>query len=75
MLASETSYHLQYDNNTGIAYFDNLCLVSDMTSSSYTYDANGNLLSATNNSGRWSRLSLSQEQEFMQMFGDYINCK
>lgn len=58
---------LYYDLNANTVYFDNIQLNIDKTGQAYTYDSEGNLISAKDNAGRSETYTYSDAHELTKL--------
>ena len=60
---SYVTYRITYDNNANSVWFDECMLTFDETGTAYTYDEDGNVISASDNANRNATYSYSDAQE------------
>ena len=52
LIISHVKFRITYENNANSAWFDECMLTFDETGTAYTYDSNGNVISAADNANR-----------------------
>ncbi len=60
---SYVTYRITYDNNANSVWFDECMLTFDETGTAYTYDEDGNVISASDNANRNATYSYSDAKE------------
>ena len=60
---SYVTYRITYDNNANSVWFDECMLTFDETGTAYTYDEDGNVISAADNANRNATYSYSDAKE------------
>lgn len=63
LIISYVTYRITYDNNANSVWFDECMLTFDETGTAYTYDEDGNVISASDNANRNATYSYSDAKE------------